>query len=51
MNLALMADEVRSGIESGKHERDYRVLPQPGEVRWLRSSRKFTRMPAAPPCA
>ncbi|HEX5767313.1 MAG TPA: PAS domain-containing protein, partial [Burkholderiales bacterium] len=28
---------VARGIESGYHERDYRIIPRPGEMRWLRS--------------
>ena len=37
---ASMDEQVRSGIHSATHERDYRVIPRPGEVRWLRSRGK-----------
>ena len=40
---ALMPEKIKAGIESGSHERDYRVIPQPGEVRWLRSRGKVYR--------
>ena len=35
-----MAAQVNAGIRSGIYERDYRVIPRPGEVRWLRSRGK-----------
>ena len=35
-----MDERVNTGIRSGTHERDYRVIPRPGEVRWLRSRGK-----------
>jgi PAS domain S-box-containing protein len=37
---AAMTELVNAGIRSGIHERDYRVIPRPGEVRWLRSRGK-----------
>ncbi|HSU76520.1 MAG TPA: PAS domain-containing protein, partial [Burkholderiales bacterium] len=37
---AAMAEAVKTGIRSGVHERDYRVIPRPGEVRWLRTRAK-----------
>ena len=37
---AAMADRVSAGIRSGVHERDYRIVPRPGELRWLRSRGK-----------
>ena len=40
---AAMAGAVTAGIQSGVHERDYRVIPRPGEVRWLRSRAKVYR--------
>jgi PAS domain S-box-containing protein len=35
-----MHANVVKGIESGSHERDYRIIPRPGEMRWLRSRGK-----------
>src|SRR5260221_35987 len=40
---ALMPDKIQVGIESGSHEREYRVIPRPGEARWLRSRCKAFR--------
>jgi PAS domain S-box-containing protein len=37
---AIMNERVKESIRSGIHERDYRVIPRPGEVRWLRSRAK-----------
>ena len=37
---ASMVAQVNAGIRSGIYERDYRVIPRPGEVRWLRSRGK-----------
>src|SRR5258706_284799 len=39
----LMPETIRAGIESGSHEREYRVIPRPGEARWLRSRGKVFR--------
>ena len=33
----------RRASRPGRHERDYRVIPRPGEVRWLRSRGKVYR--------
>ena len=35
-----MEDKVAAGIATGTHERDYRVIPRGGEVRWLRARAK-----------
>jgi len=35
-----MHEHVRAGIGTGNFERDYRVIPRPGEVRWLHSRAK-----------
>ena len=35
-----MHEHVRVGIVTGNFERDYRVIPRPGEVRWLHSRAK-----------
>src|SRR5258706_12506694 len=40
---ALMPEKIQFGIESGSHEREYRVIPRAGEVRWLRSRGKVFR--------
>jgi PAS domain S-box-containing protein len=40
---AAMNEKVSAGIRSGIHERDYRVIARPGEVRWLRSRAKVYR--------
>ena len=37
---AAMGEAVKEGIQSGIHERDYRVIPRPGEARWLRTRAK-----------
>jgi PAS domain S-box-containing protein len=37
---AAMSKVVRASVQSGIHERDYRVMPRPGEVRWLHSRAK-----------
>ena len=34
---------VAASIASGIHERDYRVMPRPGELRWVRSRGKVFR--------
>jgi PAS domain S-box-containing protein len=34
---------VSASIGSGRHEREYRVVPRPGELRWLRSRGKIYR--------
>jgi PAS domain S-box-containing protein len=39
-DLARMPHSVRAGIESGGFERDYRILPRPGEMRWVHSRAK-----------
>ena len=36
-DVALMPKDVAASIESGVHEREYRVIPRPGEVHWLHS--------------
>ena len=46
---ALMPEEIEAGIESGSLEREYRVIPRPGEVRWLRSRGKVFRDPQGRP--
>jgi PAS domain S-box-containing protein len=42
---AAMPDEVRACLASGadRYQREYRVLPRPGETRWLRSCAKVSR--------
>jgi PAS domain S-box-containing protein len=40
---AAMAEKVNASIRSGIHERDYRVITVPGQVRWLRSRGKVYR--------
>jgi signal transduction histidine kinase/ActR/RegA family two-component response regulator len=39
-DVAEMAGRVKASIRSGAHEREYRVIPRPGETRWLRSRGK-----------
>ena len=39
-DAASMHVHVTSSIASGSHERDYRIVPRAGEVRWLRSRGK-----------
>jgi PAS domain S-box-containing protein len=38
-----MDAQVATALQSGTHERDYRVLPRPGELRWVRSRGKVFR--------
>ena len=40
---ASMHEQVAASIAAGSHERDYRVIPRPGELRWLRSRGKIFR--------
>ena len=46
-----MHGQIAASIAAGRHERDYRVIPRPGEVRWLRSRGRSTATRTAPRCA
>ncbi|HSU63812.1 MAG TPA: PAS domain-containing protein, partial [Burkholderiales bacterium] len=39
----VMAERVAACIAAGTHEREYRVIPRPGAVRWLRTQGKVFR--------